>query len=281
MSAGEPEGQPMTLQQAADRLGVHYMTAYRYVKLGLLYAEKHRGAWRVTEDDLSRFLDSGESPTTPTDSEADDLASFESAVLEGDEPGAWDVLQRWTSGADEPTDLHVDLIAKTMASIGRRWAEGHLTIAQEHQASEVVARLLARYGPSVTARGRRRGRVVVGGAPGDPHRLPSALFSDLIRAHGVEVTDLGANVPAETFLEAARRAEGNLVVCISVTGPDHEAGVRSAVAAVRSEYPELTIAIGGGAVTSKEQARSLGADLWHDDPRLGADLVAAAAQGSA
>jgi len=28
----------MTLQEVADHLGVHYMTAYRYVKLGLLYA---------------------------------------------------------------------------------------------------------------------------------------------------------------------------------------------------------------------------------------------------
>ena len=32
-----------TLQEAADELGVHYMTAYRYVRLGLLDAAKVGG----------------------------------------------------------------------------------------------------------------------------------------------------------------------------------------------------------------------------------------------
>ena len=45
----------MTLQEAADALGVHYMTAYRYVRLGLLHAEKIGGSWRVETADLDDF----------------------------------------------------------------------------------------------------------------------------------------------------------------------------------------------------------------------------------
>ena len=45
----------LTLQEVADELGVHYMTAYRYVKLGLLYAEKRGGSWMITTDDLAAF----------------------------------------------------------------------------------------------------------------------------------------------------------------------------------------------------------------------------------
>ena len=33
-------GRPLTLQEVADLLGVHYMTVYRYVRLGLLEAEQ-------------------------------------------------------------------------------------------------------------------------------------------------------------------------------------------------------------------------------------------------
>ena len=43
------------LQDGAERLGVHYMTAYRYVRLGLLPAEKIGGTWTVTEGDLVAF----------------------------------------------------------------------------------------------------------------------------------------------------------------------------------------------------------------------------------
>ena len=41
----------LTLHEAAEVLGVHYMTAYRYVRLGLLDAEKVRGTWRVERAD--------------------------------------------------------------------------------------------------------------------------------------------------------------------------------------------------------------------------------------
>jgi excisionase family DNA binding protein len=38
----------LTLHEAADLLGVHYMTAYRYVRLGLLHASKAGVSWRAT-----------------------------------------------------------------------------------------------------------------------------------------------------------------------------------------------------------------------------------------
>ena len=45
----------MTLHEAAELLGVHYMTAYRYVRLGLLQAAKRGGAWRVSREDIERM----------------------------------------------------------------------------------------------------------------------------------------------------------------------------------------------------------------------------------
>ena len=57
--AGLPSGAVsddfLTLQDAADTLGVHYMTAYRYVRHGLLPARKVGGTWRVTVADLEAF----------------------------------------------------------------------------------------------------------------------------------------------------------------------------------------------------------------------------------
>src|SRR5690606_17133972 len=44
-----------TLREAADHLGVHYMTMYRYVRLGLIPAVKTAGSWRVTAVDLESF----------------------------------------------------------------------------------------------------------------------------------------------------------------------------------------------------------------------------------
>ena len=46
---------PLTLLQAADKLGVHYMTVYRYVRTGKLPATRVGGAWQVDPDDLARL----------------------------------------------------------------------------------------------------------------------------------------------------------------------------------------------------------------------------------
>ena len=45
----------MTLQEAAERLGVHYMTAYRYVRTGKLPAEKAGVHWMVDPADVDRL----------------------------------------------------------------------------------------------------------------------------------------------------------------------------------------------------------------------------------
>ena len=42
----------ITLTEAAERLGVHYMTAYRYVRTGRLPATKLGSEWRVETSDV-------------------------------------------------------------------------------------------------------------------------------------------------------------------------------------------------------------------------------------
>ena len=46
----------LTLHQAAERLNVHYMTAYRWVRRGDLPAYKTGGRLRVRLADVERFL---------------------------------------------------------------------------------------------------------------------------------------------------------------------------------------------------------------------------------
>ena len=44
----------LSLHEAADLLGVHYMTIYRRVRLGILPARKIGGTWMVDPADLVR-----------------------------------------------------------------------------------------------------------------------------------------------------------------------------------------------------------------------------------
>ena len=54
---GGSEGETITLQEAADRLGVHYQTAYKWVRDGTLAAEQVGRSYRLTTAEVDRWAD--------------------------------------------------------------------------------------------------------------------------------------------------------------------------------------------------------------------------------
>ena len=57
---------------------------------------------------------------------------------------------------------------------------------------------------------------MIGAAAGDQHSMPLAILGDIIRGQGLAVIDLGANTPAESFVESARDHDDVVAVAIGV-----------------------------------------------------------------
>ena len=169
--AGSPDAGPIetaadgtvSLRDAAESIGVHYMTAYRYVRSGRLPARKVGSTWRIDITDLQR-LAAGEDPESQHvqraggSPRAAHRARLESRLVAGDEAGAWGVLDAAMAAGADPDEVLLDLLSPSMASIGTRWADGEISIAEEHRASAVALRLIARLGPRFARPGRIAGR---------------------------------------------------------------------------------------------------------------------------
>jgi len=250
-----------TLQEAADELGVHYMTAYRYVRLGLLDAAKVGGAWQVTSSALDDFRDGSAAGPVEAGSDAPWAARLEARLVDGDAQGAWGVVEAaMTSGADVRS-VYLDMVGPAMTHIGARWAAGEFDVAVEHQATGIVMRIIGRLGSRCVRRGRSRGGLVIGAPIGETHALPTAILGDLMRLHGWDVTDLGADTPSASFLHSAKRTPDLVAVGFSVTHVDHLAAVHECCSVIRQELPEVLVVLGGHAIRSEEHARALGADV--------------------
>ncbi len=50
----------MTIDEAADKLGVHPKTIRRYISSGKISAQKIAGSWRINEESLTAYIDSCE-----------------------------------------------------------------------------------------------------------------------------------------------------------------------------------------------------------------------------
>ena len=247
----------LTLNEAAEQLGVHYMTAYRYVRTGRLPGVKEGNEWRVARADVEAFA--APDPVAPrTRRRIDHAARLEDRLTHGDEAGAWTIVEAAMGGGLTPDQVYEGVITPAMRSVGDRWANNELTVDQEHLATNVVLRLIGRLGPRFARRGRKRGTVVLGAPPGDAHGIPLALVGDLLRSRGFDVIDLGPDVPAPSFAHAVRGADRLIGVGLCATRPDNDANIVDALTAIRA-VTDVPVVLGGGGVDGPAQAASLGA----------------------
>lgn len=266
-----PPALTLSLKECAERLGVHYMTAYKYVRHGKLRAVKVGSEWRVAEGDLEVML-SGAAIPTPR-GETDWASRVEDRLIAGDEAGAWAIVEAALASGVSPLDVHVDVIAPAMRSIGQGWHDGEITIAEEHRATAVAHKLVGRLGNRFARRGRRRGRIVIGTPPGERHDLPTAVVADLLRGEGWEVLDLGVDIPIAEFVTAVEKSGPLSAIAVGITNPAFLEEARALVAGLRAST-SVPIVVGGGAIDAAAAAR-LGADGWASDGRTAVEAVAA------
>ncbi len=285
MEAPENGGGPLTLEQAASALGVHYMTAYRYIRIGRLPAEYRSGRWYVHPCDLakaartkrSRPVDGASegaaAPVPGPDASTPTVDLMQDRLLAGDAAGAWLIVENALL-AGSPSDVHLEVLAPCLRRIGDSWARGEISIADEHRATALALGLIGRLGPLFARRGRHRaGTVLLAGAEGDTHAIPLMMVGDQLRGAGFSVNQLGADVPLDALVATAAGIDGLLAVGLSASTAQAAANAARAVTALHRRLPGVPVFLGGPAVRSEEAARELGADGWARDAATAVSLL--------
>lgn len=273
MNASDPpdraNGDDLTLHEAAALLGVHYMTAYRYVRTGLLVASRSGSSWRVPAAEVRQFqavratspaVRAGTGTGRPKSVPA--RSGLQRRLLAGDESGVWTALQQMLVAGTDPESLLLDVLSPAMVAIGAQWAVGQLSIGDEHRATQVATRIVGRLGPQFRRRGVHRGTVVVGAPAGERHGLPVSMTADIVRGAGWDVIDLGVDVPAVSFAEAMTAGSRIVAVAVGVTVSGADVAVRQIVTEVGRLDVAVPVVVGGAAIRGAGHAQSLGADHW-------------------
>ena len=245
----------ISLTEASERLGVHYMTAYRYVRTGRLPAEKVAGQWHVTVEDLETFTN--EDPTPPAPRGELIPPMLVERLLAGDENGAFQLLESAMASGAGAEEVYLDFISPSMTDIGIRWHDGEISIADEHVASSTALRVVSRLGPRIATRGRNRGNVVLAVVSDDHHGLPTALLRDILRSRGFGVHDLGANTPPESILERAKATDDLIAIGLCSTKTGNDDIVRETLS-VLNEGLDVPIIVGGASFKNEAHISSLG-----------------------
>ena len=115
------------------------------------------------------------------------------------------------------------------------------------------------------------GRVVIGTVQGDLHDIGKNLVGMMWKGGGIEVFNLGVNVPPARFVEAAQEHDAQLIgvsALLTTTMPN----MRAVVEAARAAGISARVVIGGAPVTP-EFAAQIGADGYAPDAGAAVDLA--------
>ena len=241
----------LDLQSAATQLGVHYQTAYRWVRSGRLRAEMVDGRYLVSPAEMIKVDKSRRTPKTlpaPRATRLDHAAErMYEALMAGDEAAATKSAIRLTSEGAPIVDLIGQVLVPPLHQIGQRWHDGELSIWTEHRATAIVERILGELAPN--PRGRRRGTAVVTALSGDRHSLPTTMAAVALRSDNWQVHHLSADLPSEQLIDFCAAHEVALAV-ITVTQPDVQPAADAT--AVRLRTAGTPTIVGGSGQTLYE-----------------------------
>jgi excisionase family DNA binding protein len=269
----------LSLHEAAERVGVHYMTIYRRVRLGILPARKIGGTWMVDPADLERATTSPDRGRRRRGAGHPRVSTWQerlrARMIVGDAAGSWQVVEAAMASGLEPGEVYVSILAPSLRDIGASWRSGDISVDQEHLASSVAATLIGRMSPRFARPGRKKGVVIVAMPPGERHGLGVAMLADILSDAGYGVLNLGPDTPTASFAAAIRDAGSLAAVIVSVVDSERRPAAGRLLAAARRERPSVPRLVGGNAITDEQTALDLGADGWVADPRRLGELIQA------
>ncbi len=196
---------------------------------------------------------------------------FVDLLERADQPAAVRLVTGLAEQGITPEELVLEVLAPAQREVGRRWEQGHWSVAKEHAATAVTDTALGLLGldaaPTETAH-----QAVVACVEGEWHALPARMAAEVLRLRGWEVTFLGPSVPADDLARYAGDQRPD-VVGLSCSMPVSLKGAARSIQACR-EAGVPVLAGGSGFGPEGRYAARLGASGWAPDPVAAALLDA-------
>ena len=193
-----------------------------------------------------------------------DLAALTAAIEAGDRATATAITRE---AVDEGMDPRAVLGAMTAAMevIGAKFQCNEIYVPEMLISARAMKEATAVLEPVLVKAGiRPEHTAVLGTIKGDLHDIGKNLVGMMWKGANIEVIDLGTNVTAEKFVEAAKE-HGATIVGISALLTTTMVGMKDVVAAIRAANLGDVKVIVGGAPVTQDFADLIGADGYASD----------------
>lgn len=185
------------------------------------------------------------------------------------------VQELLVSGTDPMTVLA--LCRDAMTIVGERFESGEYFLPELVLAGEMLSQIADIVKPRIqsdaTTEGLQSPKVLLGTVQGDLHDIGKNIVGFMLDVNGIDVHDLGVDVPVERFVEAIEKEKPDVVGLSGFLTVAFEA-MKETVEAIEKAglRNQVKIMIGGGMVDEHIRAYT-GADAYGRDAMAAVSLV--------
>jgi len=195
-----------------------------------------------------------------------DFSKLTEAVVAGDSEEAVRITREAMAAKVAAKEILGTWLLPSMEIIGEQFGKGDVYFPELLMAANTMKAAVALLKPELAkTKEVKTGKYLIGTVPGDAHDIGKNIVIMMLEQNGWEVTDLGIDVPEETFCKAVKGGDYDILglsALLTFTMPM----VTDVLNALKAEglRDKVKVMIGGAPVTQKF-AEEVGADAYAND----------------
>lgn len=167
-------------------------------------------------------------------------------LLIGDRSACAGIVQELLDQSTDIKAIYLQLFQRSLYEVGELWEKSRISVAREHLATAITEGLMSLAYPRLFTARRTGKKAVISCAANELHQVGGKMVADIFEMNGWEGYFLGANTPVDQLLHFVDDTRPDLVG-LSLSVQANLSRLKSGMAAIRSEFPNLDMVVGGRA----------------------------------
>ena len=195
-------------------------------------------------------------------------------IIDADRAAAEAVAARALADGLAPADIMQNGFVVGIQEVGELFESGEVFLPELMMSADAMAGATEVTNAALEGEAAEaKGRFVIGTVQGDVHDLVKAIVIAYLKANGFDVTDLGRDVAAATFIAKAKENNADVIGMSALLTTTMEEQ-RKVVKTIKEEgLPYKTVV--GGAPCTQRWADQIGADAYAEDANDGVKKIEA------
>ena len=190
------------------------------------------------------------------------------AMIHCKEADAVEVMKKAIAEGLDPVEILSDGFSAGIREVGDLFGRGQVFLPELMLSADIMKAISGIVDEEMAKSGRaaeKKGTMLIATVEGDVHDIGKGIVASLVKTQGIEIVDLGRDVPVSTILEKAEECKANIIgtSALLTTTLAEQKKLEDALKAngLKDKYKTMV----GGAPATQRWADRIGADAYAED----------------